>query len=409
MRIVYNLSMSKIIRKSLFPVLLICLAALVILAGCKSTSGQKTTDVVYQIEEGGITFFGNLQLNITTPEFFEKTGFEYGDAVRVRFLDKDMVLPIVSTFSELDIGQTGLTAQYSDPGAPAEKIELFINLNDFAETYGIAEIVVYDDGTWESKPFDGIVFPIDVTLSMAKKGAFPEFAGPPLAISNERSAYEDLDDYGFANIRMVTTPGFGNCFFRGSSPIDNKFNRNKFADGLLDDTGAEIAINLADTHKSAADFEGYYDSYYYSNLDVLYIGLGVDYTDDTFNQGVYKACKYIADHRAVYYVHCQLGKDRTGVFCAILESLMGASVHDVIEDYMKTYLNYYDLEKDSPKYNKIAESNICVAMGKILALDCDFMVLSAERLHDETVKYLKSIGLTDKDIANLKANLARVR
>ena len=50
-----------------------------------------------------------------------------------------------------------------------------------------------------------------------------------------------------------------------------------------------------------------------------------------------------------------------------------------------------------------------VAMGKILALDCDFMVLPAERLHEETIKYLKSIGLTDKDIANLKANLARVR
>ena len=251
MRMVYNLSMSKVIRKSLIPVLIICLAAVVLLAGCKSTSGQKPTDIVLQIEEGGITFFGNATLNITTRDFFEQTGFEYGDAVRVRFLDKDMVVPIFSTFSELDIGQTGLAAQYSDPGAPAEKIELFINLDDFSETNGIAENMVYDDGTWEAKPFDGIVFPIDVTLSMANKGAFPEFAGPPLAISNLRSSYEDLDDYAFANI--------------------------------------------------------------------------------------------------------------------------------------------------------------CVAMGKILALDCDFMVLPAERLHEETIKYLKSIGLTDKDIANLKANLARVR
>lgn len=405
----YNLCMSKTIRKSLLPVLLICLAIAVLLAGCKSTAGHSKDSIVLQIEEGRISFFGNVGLNMRTREFFKETGFEYGDAIRVRFMDKDLVLPLVSSYTLVDIGEAGLIAEDKNPDGPSEYIELFINLLDFAKTYGIAEKVTHDDGSWEIVPFDGIEFPIDVTLSMEKKGAYPEFAGPPLVIRSDRESYAHLDDYGFANIRMVTTTGFGNCFYRGSSPLDDMFKRNKYADGLLDDIGVDTAINLSDTKEAASAFEGYADTYYYNNLDVVYIGIGIDYSQDSFRDGLRKAFKYIADNRGVYYVHCQLGKDRTGIACAILESLMGASVHEVIEDYMQTYLNYYGIEKDSPQYNKIAESNICVAMKNLYDLDTDFMLISDERLHEETLEFLKEIGLTDTDIKNIKANLARIR
>ena len=76
---------------------------------------------------------------------------------------------------------------------------------------------------------------------------------------------------------------------------------------------------------------------------------------------------------------------------------------------MQTFLNFYDMEKDSTKYNVISEANICVAMRDLYNLDCDFKDLSTERLHDETVKFLKSAGLTDDEISRLKKNLARVR
>lgn len=400
--------MSKTIRKSLLLVLLICLAIAVLLAGCKSTSVNTKEEIVLQIEKEGLTHFGNVKLNMRTRDFFRETDFEYGDAVRVRFLDYDIVVPIVSAFSLLDIGQTGLDAEDLNPEGLSEQILLFINLDDFATNYGIATKTVYDDGSWEWFPCEGIEFPIDVTLTMEEEGAFPEFSGPPMVVYTSRSAYEDLDDYGFTNIRMVTTPGFGNCFYRGCSPIDDKFNRNKYADALLDDIGVDIAINLSDSKNKAEAFEGYFETYY-SHMDIFFNEVGVDYMQPSFKKAFADAFRYIADNQGVYYVHCQLGKDRTGIFCAILESLMGASATQVIEDYMQTFLNFYDMEKDSTKYNVISEANICVAMRDLYNLDCDFKDLSTERLHDETVKFLKSAGLTDDEISRLKKNLARVR
>lgn len=401
--------MSKTIRKSLFTVLLVSLAIVLLFSGCKSTDGQKKESIVLQIEEGSISYYGNVGLNMRTREFFAETDFEYGDAIRVRFLDHDLVMPIVSAFSLVDIGQIGLKAEDMDPDEPSEYLEMFINLQDFAETYGIAKKELHEDGKWEVVPFDGVVFPIDVTLSMEKKCAYPELSESPLVIRGDRESYSHLNDYEFANIRMVTTTGFGNCFYRGSSPVDDTYKRDEYADDLLDDIGVNIAINLADTKKSVSEYEGFEDTYYSKNLDVVYIGIDIDYTKSSFKEGLRDAYKYIADNRGVYYVHCQIGKDRTGVFCAILESLMGASAHEVIEDYMKTYLNYYDIEKDSLQYNKIADSNICAALENLYNLDTEFPILSAERLQNETVKFLKNIGLTDTDIKNLKANLSRVR
>ena len=229
--------MSKTIRKSLLLVLLICLAIAVLLAGCKSTSVNTKEEIVLQIEKEGLTHFGNVKLNMRTRDFFRETDFEYGDAVRVRFLDYDIVVPIVSAFSLLDIGQTGLDAEDLNPEGLSEQILLFINLDDFATNYGIATKTVYDDGSWEWFPCEGIEFPIDVTLTMEEEGAFPEFSGPPMVVYTSRSAYEDLDDYGFTNIRMVTTPGFEMPFWMISAWISPLiFQIRRIRPRLLKDT-----------------------------------------------------------------------------------------------------------------------------------------------------------------------------
>ena len=36
------------------------------------------------------------------------------------------------------------------------------------------------------------------------------------------------------------------------------------------------------------------------------------------------------EHPAPYYLHCNTGKDRTGLLCAIVEALMGASYKEII-------------------------------------------------------------------------------
>ena len=396
-------------RRKAFTILTVCLVLILLITGCRSTSSPGSREeIVVQIDSmDAFTKFGNIALNIRTRDFFANTDFEYGDAVRVRFLDQDMVLPLVSAFSLLDIGETGIDAEDPDPTGPSEKLMLFTNLADFTTRYGIAYQSLDSDGMWFWTLSEGLELPIDVTLTLEEKGAYPEYAGEPLVISTIRSDYPHLTDSEYVNIRMVTTTGFGNCFYRGSSPIDNKFKRNTLADAALAEIGINVSINLADSKAKAESLTNFPETYY-SKTSILFNEMGVDYRQESFRNGLKLGYKYIADNEGVYYVHCSLGKDRTGIFCAILEALMGASAEEVIEDYMSTFVFFYGLQKGS-MYDKIADTNICNALKDMLDLDCDFRDVPTDQLTQATYRFLLSIGLSDSDIASLKTNLARVR
>ena len=396
-------------RRKAFTILTVCLVLILLITGCRSTSSPGSREeIVVQIDSmDAFTKFGNIALNIRTRDFFANTDFEYGDAVRVRFLDQDMVLPLVSAFSLLDIGETGIDAEDPDPTGPSEKLMLFTNLADFTTRYGIAYQSLDSDGMWFWTLSEGLELPIDVTLTLEEKGAYPEYAGEPLVISTTRSDYPHLTDSEYVNIRMVTTTGFGNCFYRGSSPIDNKFKRNTLADAALAEIGINVSINLADSKAKAESLTNFPETYY-SKTSILFNEMGVDYRQESFRNGLKLGYKYIADNEGVYYVHCSLGKDRTGIFCAILEALMGASAEEVIEDYMSTFVFFYGLQKGS-MYDKIADTNICNALKDMLDLDCDFRDVPTDQLTQATYRFLLSIGLSDSDIASLKTNLARVR
>ena len=396
-------------RRTAFTILIILMAALLLITGCRSTSSPGSREeIVVQIDSmDAFTKFGNIALNIRTRDFFANTDFEYGDAVRVRFLDQDMVLPLVSAFSLLDIGETGIDAEDQDPTGPSEKLMLFTNLADFTTRYGIAYQSLDSDGMWFWTLSEGLELPIDVTLTLEEKGAYPEYAGDPMVISTSRSDYPHLTDTEYANIRMVTTSGFGNCFYRGSSPIDSKFKRDILADATIAEIGIDISINLSDSKTKAENIKGFSDTYY-SKTSILFNEMGVDYRQESFRDGLRRGFQYIADNEGVYYVHCSLGKDRTGLFCAILEDLMGASAEEVIEDYMNTFVYFYGLQK-GPMYDKIADTNICNALKDMLDLDSDFRDVPTDQLTQATYSFLLSIGLSDSDIASLKTNLARVR
>ena len=397
------------IRRTAFTILIILMAALLLVTGCRSTSSPGSREeIVVQIDSmDAFTKFGNIALNIRTRDFFANTDFEYGDAVRVRFLDQDMVLPLVSAFSLLGIGETGIDAEDTDPTGPSEKLMLFTNLADFTTRYGIAYQSLDSDGMWFWTLSEGLELPIDVTMTLEEKGAYPEYAGDPMVISTSRSDYLHLTDTEYANIRMVTTSGFGNCFYRGSSPIDSKFKRDILADATIAEIGIDISINLSDSKTKAENIKGFSDTYY-SKTSILFNEMGVDYRQESFRNGLRRGFQYIADNEGVYYVHCALGKDRTGLFCAILEALMGASAEEVIEDYMNTFVYFYGLQK-GPMYDKIADTNICNALKDMLDLDYDFRDVPTDQLTQATYSFLLSIGLSDSDIASLKTNLARVR
>ena len=81
---------------------------------------------------------------------------------------------------------------------------------------------------------------------------------------------------------------------------------------------------------------------------------------------------------------------------------MGASLDEVVSDYMVTYYNLYGVKPGDDKYDIIAEGNIRRNLKRAFGLED----LEKADLSESAGEYLQSIGLTDDELKNLKANLA---
>ena len=109
----------------------------------------------------------------------------------------------------------------------------------------------------------------------------------------------------------------------------------------------------------------------------------------------------MADNAAPYHFHCLEGKDRAGYMAVFLESLMGATKEEIIDDYMKSYENYYKVTKDSKQYEYI--KNDVVMMMESIAGGKD---LSVEKLTKGAEDMLLANGVKAEDIAKLKEKLS---
>ncbi len=347
------------------------------------------------------TKYGNIYTNASAKNVFTDLGFNYGDIITVKFLDQELDLPLVSNFSDVDSGTAALfVAKEGDQ--PSGYAYLAINMGNFTDTYGIATKKTDEDGNWYWEAKEGVTFPIEVTFELKEAGGYmAEYLLHQLSRTNNREDYPELTDEQFANFREVTTTGMGaGKLYRSSSPINPELGRNAIADAAAEKAGIKTFVNLANNQTDAEAYEGYADTYY-SKQNVVFLNLGVDFSEQSFKDGLATGFRYMIDHEGPYLVHCTEGKDRAGYVSALLECLMGATYDEVVADYMTTYINYYKVELGSEQYNAIAESNIIKSLSRAFGVED----LSAADLQAGAEAYLKEIGLTDEEIAALKANL----
>ncbi len=361
----------------------------------KVTIGGLTNDIWF-------TKYGNVYTDCKAENFVEDLGITWGDTATVKFLDKELTLPVVPTYSYVDSGSPAIILGKTETGAPTGYVSLAINMGNFGETYGLAVKKTDAEGNWYWEAAKGVTYPVDVTYELAEKeGYMAEYLLHDLNRTNNREDYSKLSDEDFANFREIKTSGVrNNTLYRSSSPINPELGRNIYADAALKDAGVTVIMNLADSQETAAAYEGFADSYY-AGQKVIYLNLGVDFAAEDFKQGLARGLKFFAENEGVYAVHCTEGKDRAGFVSALLECFAGASYDEVITDYMKTYENYYGVEKGSEKYDAIAESNI------IKSLQTAFGIADLEKadLAAEAEEYIKEIGLTDAEIEQLRENL----
>lgn len=344
-----------------------------------------------------IVKFGNVYLNITNKELLD-SGYEYGDILNVKFLDQNLNLPLCSDYSDVDAGQPGIFARKDDVNTC-----LAINMGNFASTYNIATKQNFDDSTFKWSYNNEIDSDVVFNIKLEKQGGYyHEYMAHRLEYTNNREDYKELSDAQFANFRMVTTTGIGKgTLYRSSSPINPEKGRNKYADEQLRQAKVNYAINLSDSYEGMLSYEGFNDTYY-STIKCLALNMGIKFDDNEFESKLEEGLKFIANNKGIYVVNCLEGKDRTGFFVAVIESLMGATKDEIIDDYMQSYYNYYKIDKDNPKYNIIANSNIKKTLKKLYGeedLDKD--------LHNKAYNYVKSLGLSDKEINLVKNNLSQ--
>ncbi len=129
--------------------------------------------------------------------------------------------------------------------------------------------------------------------------------------------------------------------------------------------------------------------------------MGSEFSSQDVQSALVEGLAFMAENKGVYLVHCNEGKDRTGFVVAVLECLMGASIEEVIDDYMVTYYNFYGVEKGSDKYDEIVESNLLKTLKTAFEVDD----LKGADLAELAKGYLLSIGLSSDEIAHLKENL----
>lgn len=345
--------------------------------------------------------YGNLILDISGNALLE-LGYEYGDLVAATIGDTVLDLPVCGDYSDVDVGAPVCRVIQADSSDDSYAI-LAINGSDLATKLGLATRVSIDEDPgfrWDYA--EAWANGIPITLSLEQKGGYLEqLKLHQLQMSNAREDYPDLTDAQYANFRNVTTTGMGvNALYRSSSPVNPEYNRNHEADAAVNAAGIRTVLNLADNEVVMKGFEGYAQTYY-SQLDVVPMDLIVDFTADSFKEGLAKGLRFLADHEGPYLVHCTMGKDRAGFVSAVLECLMGASAEEIVADFMVSYYNYYGIGPDSDTYEAVANSNIRKTLAQAFGIDD---IASAD-LGACAEEYLLDIGLTGDEIAAVKARL----
>jgi len=215
------------------------------------------------------------------------------------------------------------------------------------------------------------------------------------------------------NFREICMGSMKNgIIYRASYPvfkIDKE--RDDMYTELVIDAGINCIINLAGNEKDIQALTSMVPWYntLFKNNNVIGLGIQFDFNFldkfeyDIFNYRLRQGFKFLISHNGPYLIHCNAGADRTGFVAAIIELLLGASLDEVIYDYLLSYRKEFADAKDK-ELNFITGRNIygqinAVINGKIN--DSDNLQRNIETY------FLEKIGLTVKELEALKGKLTQ--
>ena len=344
----------------------------------------------------GISPYGSLGLSITGKEMTQ-AGYALGDLLTVTVGDRTLTLPYGTDCTDVDVGEALVRSQ-------GNELTLTGNGIRFAVAHHIAEKHVAEEDHYHWVYHEGTEMPLPVTISLQESGGYYEqWQLRHMDRSNSKQDYPDLTDEAFANFRAIETTGMGKgMLYRSSSPIDPALGRSDYADQASLRHNIRAMVNFADDRRQAASYPGFGESYY-AWQNALYVGVGPDVTDPAFEEALVEMVRFLNSNDGPYLIHGAEGKDRVGTVAALLECFMGASLEEVEQDYLLSYQNYYQVDPDSPRGSLIAEANLRKTLTRLFVQED----LESADLAAAARTYLRTVGLTDRELDQLHRQLAR--
>ena len=382
----------------------ILVLALLILSLCACQKKKEESDpsiADYPIEHE--MEYGGVYIKIAIDDF-NALGFSFGDSIDLTF-DNGRKLEDIPYYN----------GYYVDAGEPLligypgyEYIKATINYGqDLWDEFSL-KVPANVEGLWKKAVLEEHN---TATITLHEKGKYlPIQEASDIHYFDERERYDS--DAMFANFRSMNLGKLKrDVIYRSASPCDNQHNRAPYVDALIREAGVKTILDLADNevkiekYIARDDFASPYFLSLYENDQVIPIALNMNYLSDDFGMKIVQGFNLMAEKEGPYLIHCTEGKDRTGFVAMLIEALAKASYEEIEADYMKTYANYYRIDKsnDKEKYQIILERNLdgmIVFMVNDAGIDfknCDLSIYAEN--------YLQRCGMSEEQIQALKGCL----
>ncbi len=173
--------------------------------------------------------------------------------------------------------------------------------------------------------------------------------------TDKRADYDD--DQKFGNYRELSGGNLTkDTFYRSSNPWNHQSERAQYCDDYYRELGVENLIcfdlTMERVQERCEELPDAYATSVYEAGKVHASALSpsvLSHPDQA--RFVFES---LVDTEGSVGIFCTFGKDRTGLYCAMIESLAGATYEEVREDFMTSMCNYYHFEKDTPEYEAVA-------------------------------------------------------
>ena len=379
-------------KKTISIVCILSLLITIALTGCNNTatesSSNNTTEAVTVSETQPVTVseteaksfetvsatvkqidqYGDVRFDI------EKIDLEYGDSVNVTFSGgyelKD--IPYYPDFYG-NMGSSILTNYFPNISVAA----IGCSLNKTANIQENEKVVI----------------------ELAEKGKYKK-EYEAYNISNGISRLEGQTVEEFMNAREITAGQIqSNRLYRSPSPFDEKFGRVEMIGEYLKEHQINVILDMADTEEKLNSYKNLpeYTASMISSGKVIPCRIGVDYLEAEAMKITGKGLTTMANSDGPYLIHCNLGRDRTGVICAVLEALCGATYQEIVDDYMVSYDKVHRINMDpSSLQYKLFKLRIDEQLEAVLGISID--QLSTADLKTPAHDYLSRCGMSEESI-----------